>query len=366
MALNPKIANQEDCSLKAAVLVIEDDPLAARLLEHQLSAEGYHVSVALNGLQGLRVCRAERPDLVLLDLMLPGMDGFEVLSQIRSDPRTAEIPVVVVSAKTDPADQEMAARIGANAYLAKPFQRAELLETVRSLVRRGPAAGRRGMGVLLIGTYGEEATQVGVRLGTAMVAEGMSPTLVDLRPLSVELFLALDLPAPTEPLPLSDVGAGAALRAAAAQHASGLRLLGNLRGRGVGGQLRPDDVSFVLDLLLDEPGCVVGILPLYPLELVLAAVERLRAVILVARNDMTSAAAARTALELLRQAGVEADRIHLILVGSPSSEWPEGLDRPVLGIVSERGEEDERSYRALAARLREELCAAEESDTDAG
>jgi len=350
--------------LEATILIIEDDFLAARLLEQQLSSEGYRILVAHNGLQGLQTCQTERPDLVLLDLMLPGMDGFEVLSRLRSDPRTAEIPVVVISAKTDPADQEMATRMGANAYLTKPFSRAELLETVHSLVQATPEETFHGTGVLLVGAYGEEATQVGTRLGAALVSEGTPATLVDLRPFSVEPFLMLEVPAPPEPLPLSDIGAGAALLAAATRHPSGLRLLGNLKGRGTAGQMEPEDVAFVLDLLLTEPGCVLAILPLYPLELLLAAMERLGGVLLVARNDMTSAAAARSALKLMEQAGVDRERIHLVLLGSPSSELPKGLDRPVLAVVSERGKEDERSYRALAERLRGLLCPTGEADDD--
>ncbi|HEY77394.1 MAG TPA: response regulator [Thermoflexia bacterium] len=352
--------------MDGTILIVEDDLLAARLLERQLSSEGYRILIASNGLQGLRMCQTEQPDLVLLDLMLPGMDGFEVLSRLRSDPRTAEVPVVIVSAKTDPADQEMATRMGANAYLTKPFQRAELLETVRSLMRKGPDRGRRSTGVLLVGAYGEEATQVGTRLGATLASEGMSVTLADLRPFSVEPFLVLGIPAPSEPLPLSDVGAGTALLAATVRHPSGLRVLGNLKGRGTAGQMEPEDVTFVLDLLLNEPGCVLSILPLYPLELLLTAMELLGAVLLVARNDMTSAAAARTALTLMEQGGVDKDRIHLVLLGSPSSELPEGLDRPVLGVVSERGTEDERSYRALAERLKSLLCSVEEGGNDAG
>ena len=350
--------------MEGTILIIEDDFLAARLLERQLSSEGYRILIAHNGLQGLQTCQKERPDLVLLDLMLPGMDGFEVLSRLRSDPRTAEISVVVISAKTDPADQEIATRMGANAYLTKPFSRAELLETVHALVRATPEETSHGAGVLLVGTYGEEATQVGARLGAALVSEGMPVTLVDLHPLSVGLFLMLEVPALPEPLSLSDVGAGAALLAAVTRHPSGLRLLGNLKGRGTAGQMEPEDVAFVLDLLLTEPGCLLAILPLYPLELLLAAMERLGAVLLVARNDMTSAAAARTALTLMEQGGVDKDRIHLVLLGSPSSELPEGLDRPVLGIVSERGMEDERSYHALAERLRELLCPPRGGDDD--
>lgn len=116
------------------ILVIEDDPTTASLLEMTLNSEGYQVLTAPNGLWGLKMARSALPDLILLDLMLPEMDGFEVLNRLRADPQTADVPVLILSAKDQPSDRRAADKIGADAYLVKSYEKAELLDLVRSLL----------------------------------------------------------------------------------------------------------------------------------------------------------------------------------------------------------------------------------------
>jgi CheY-like chemotaxis protein len=120
--------------MEQIILLIEDDPLSARLVDLILKSEGHQVIMVQDGYQGLEVARGSSPDLILLDLMLPGMDGFEFLRRLRADPRTADVRVVVVSAKSQPADKEKAAELGVAAYLTKPYRKVELLEVVRSLL----------------------------------------------------------------------------------------------------------------------------------------------------------------------------------------------------------------------------------------
>lgn len=105
------------------ILVIEDDPVLARLVDLTLKRAGYESIIASNGLAGMEHVRADpSPDLVLLDLMLPVMDGFEVLNLIRSDPRTADLPVIVVTGKTQTTDRQLALQLGANDYITKPYR----------------------------------------------------------------------------------------------------------------------------------------------------------------------------------------------------------------------------------------------------
>ncbi len=120
--------------MEPTILLIDDDPMVARLVQLMLEPEGYQLTVAPNGLEGLKIAQINPPDLLLLDLMLPGQDGFQVLHQLRAEPRTADIPVIVVSSKSQPTDKQTATEIGANAYLAKPYKRAELLSLIRSLL----------------------------------------------------------------------------------------------------------------------------------------------------------------------------------------------------------------------------------------
>ena len=120
--------------MEATILLVDDDPVNVRLVTLILNREGYETIVASDGSQGLKMAQDEGPDLVLLDLMLPGMDGFEVLRRLRADSRTAELPVIVVSAQAQLTDEHTALEIGANAYVTKPFRRGELLPLIRSLL----------------------------------------------------------------------------------------------------------------------------------------------------------------------------------------------------------------------------------------
>lgn len=124
------------------ILLIEDDPLSARLAGLVLDSAGYQVLSAQSGTEGLSIAREVSPDLIVLDLMLPGMDGFEVLSRLRSDPRTSNLKVVIVSSRSQPADKETADKVGADAYLTKPYRKDHLLDAVRSLLgsRAGSSA----------------------------------------------------------------------------------------------------------------------------------------------------------------------------------------------------------------------------------
>jgi len=120
----------------AHILIIEDDPEAAHILELSLKREGYTVGIAMDGTQGLSAVQTQRPDLVLLDLMMPDVDGFEVCRRIRANPATARLPIIVVSARTQDADKQMAAKVGANGYLTKPYRRADLLAAIEARLHR--------------------------------------------------------------------------------------------------------------------------------------------------------------------------------------------------------------------------------------
>lgn len=112
------------------ILVVEDDPTSLKFLELILSKEGYQVITASNGLEGLRKAREESPDLLILDVMLPGFDGFEICHRLRSEPDMAKLPILMLSAKWQESDRDAASRVGANAFLSKPVDRIVLLNKV--------------------------------------------------------------------------------------------------------------------------------------------------------------------------------------------------------------------------------------------
>jgi len=116
-----------------SVLVIEDDPSITLGLKLNLGRAGYRVRVATDGAEGLRELKRERPDLVLLDLMLPGVNGLEILRRIRAD--DAQLPVVILTALGAESDKIEGLDLGANDYVTKPFSIAELLARVRAALR---------------------------------------------------------------------------------------------------------------------------------------------------------------------------------------------------------------------------------------
>jgi DNA-binding response OmpR family regulator len=115
------------------ILIVDDDPMILRALEHILVKEGYEVLTATNGLDGLRIAQEKTPDLVILDVMLPGLDGFEVCYRLRHSLKTGKIPILMLSAKGQPIDQETGHKVGAFKYVVKPVNRVELLETIQKL-----------------------------------------------------------------------------------------------------------------------------------------------------------------------------------------------------------------------------------------
>ncbi len=121
------------------VLVVEDEPDIRDLLAFHLEREGYLVTRASTGSEGLRQARATPPDLVILDLMLPEIDGLEVCRRLRADAGTAALPVIMLTAKGDEVDRVVGLEIGADDYIVKPFSPKELLARVRAVLRRSRA-----------------------------------------------------------------------------------------------------------------------------------------------------------------------------------------------------------------------------------
>ncbi|MFQ6100209.1 MAG: response regulator [Anaerolineae bacterium] len=332
------------------ILLIDDDPMVARLVQLTLEPEGYQLVVAPNGLQGLKMAQTDPPDLLLLDLMLPGQDGFEVLNRLRAEPRTADVPVIVVSSKSQPTDKHTATKIGANAYLTKPYRRAELLETIRSLLsERSEKATACGTGVILVGSRGGEEASVTVYVGLALVGRGEKATVVDFRPFSVEHSLLLDVSPRPEPVPLSDPGTTERLAGLMVQHSSGLRLLDNLEGGGEAGQLTAEDTRGVLEALLAEGGVILVDLPLYPVQVLRQAANYCDPILLVTRSDRTSLAAARAALTQMQRAGVEENRTGIVFVGS-KEDVPE-FDQKALGSIPAEAGPDDPAFQTLADLL---------------
>jgi len=131
LPLKPKLPK------RGQLLIVDDNPHAALLVEYAVEREGFEAIIAVNGLDALEKAKSHVIDLVILDVLLPGMDGFEVCHRLRSAPETASLPIVMVSAKARDEDRATALRLGADAYLAKPLAMSQLMSTIETLLEEG-------------------------------------------------------------------------------------------------------------------------------------------------------------------------------------------------------------------------------------
>lgn len=122
------------------ILVAEDDPMTLQLINFKLKQSGFSVVMAKDGEAALSLVRTEKPDLVILDGMMPLLDGFEVLHRLKESPELKQIPVVMLTARTQNADMQRGLNLGAADYVIKPFSPTELLNRVRKILGYPPAS----------------------------------------------------------------------------------------------------------------------------------------------------------------------------------------------------------------------------------
>ena len=136
--LAPRLASQLPIApmAKARILIIEDDASLAEVLQYNLSHEGYATQVARDGQQGLREIRLRCPDLIVLDLMLPMIEGLEVCRLLRADPATQSVLVLMLTARSEESDELVGFSVGADDYVTKPFSVKVLLQRINALLRR--------------------------------------------------------------------------------------------------------------------------------------------------------------------------------------------------------------------------------------
>ena len=118
------------------VLVVEDDPVILRLLEVNFELEGFRVLTAADGAQGIEIVRAERPDVIISDIMMPRVSGLELVQAVRADAELAGTPIILLSAKAQSADLKAGLDAGADDYITKPFEPLDLVDRVNALIAR--------------------------------------------------------------------------------------------------------------------------------------------------------------------------------------------------------------------------------------
>lgn len=335
------------------ILVIEDDIFSSQVLEAALKRQGYIVYVAPNGLKGLQIVQEQHPDLVLLDLMLPGIDGYEVLNRIRSSPQTATLPVIVVSAKTREDDRDLAQKIGANAYVTKPYQLAELYETVKNVLQKPEAekkAQSQGQVLVFVSLPRGHAAPVSSALARALrrqLPASDKLLMADLRPFTTEYEQLLDLPARPEPVVMSSTEHIRQWSTLAVRHPEDFFVLYNLSGDAPLGGLTPQNMQLLCDAVLKDVRLALVEVPLQSADMVLQAARRARWLFLVASAEPADLMTARSLLESLKTQHIPSERCIILVKGNPLRELFDTLPAHKKYILDETITPDSPVIQAL-------------------
>jgi DNA-binding response OmpR family regulator len=121
---------------KIKIVIVEDEPDILEALEYNLARENFDVICATNGIDGLQLIQQHKPNLALLDLMLPGIDGLEICRQVRANSEIAQTPIIMLTAKSEESDIVLGLGIGADDYISKPFSPRELIARIKAMLRR--------------------------------------------------------------------------------------------------------------------------------------------------------------------------------------------------------------------------------------
>ncbi len=133
------------------ILIVEDDPDIVKLLRYNLEKENFSVRSVRSGEEALKIVKEETPDLIILDLMLPGMDGFEVCKGLKKNPNCTSLPILMLTAKGEEVDRVVGLELGADDYVTKPFSPRELILRMKAILRRGKPSVQKSSGVLMKG-----------------------------------------------------------------------------------------------------------------------------------------------------------------------------------------------------------------------
>ena len=304
----------------ATILIIDDDPAVTRLIEFALKRAEHEVLTAKDGETGLSVTQAERPDLVIADVMMPGLNGYEYCRHVRAQPDLADIIILVFSARFQPVDRQTALEAGATDYLPKTVEPADLVKHVESLLSGSSSAAEVKLGnVIAVFSLrgGAGVTSLAVNLSVAVaLSRGQPVALVDMAPLAGHASLMLNL-RPTGGLRRAfetEKGInGTTLQPHWQTHDSGVQVLSSPVSPGEASEVPPELVQPLITTL--RQAYQIAVLDLPPLlsgttSAALASADR---VLLVISPEVASLQSAAVTLQALGDMGVEDKRIWLVL-----------------------------------------------------
>lgn len=308
------------------ILIVDDDIDTLRLVGLMLQRQGYQIVAADNGNQALIMAQNEQPDLILLDIMMPDLDGYEVTRRLRKDPNTSAIPIIMFTAKSQVEDRVTGFEVGADDFLTKPTQPKELFSHVKEILEKKQAAGptapiQRGQLIgILAAKGGLGISTLAVNLGISLHNKTRKEVIVaELRPGEGSIALDLGLPAGEGLNQLLELDpsslTGEEVEAALVRHSSGIRLLlSSYRPRDTQYRSMSNELNAIAKKLPDIADFVLldlgpGIYP--ATEKVL---DRCDQVILALEPFPNTITRTKLLIEDLTVKGFESDRLHIVLI----------------------------------------------------
>ena len=299
------------------ILVIEDDPSALRFIEYTLKQEGYQVLMASNGREGMRKAKDEAPDLIVLDIMLPGIDGFEICHRLRSEPQTAQLPILMLSAKAQEIDRATGLKVGADDYLTKPADPSEIVSRVETLLAQKTTA-RSKMVSFLGSKGGVGTTTMVVNVAIALSQRGKRVIVVDLCPGSGNIAEHLGL-APEHSItelmqkPMDTIDRRD-LEAALAVHQTGVRVLAIPQPSGKQKEPSPSNVDLLIERLREVTDYLLVDLPSPPSDSGKATLTKCDLGIIVTDFKADALPSVKSTTALLGKLGIIQERIGAVVI----------------------------------------------------
>jgi len=299
------------------ILVIEDDPSALRLIKYTLQQEGYEVLTVPDGLKGLRKARSEPPDLIIIDIMLPGIDGFEVCHRLRVEPQTARLPILMVSAKSREIDKATGLAVGANDYISKPADPSEIIRRVEGLLA-GKTAVRPEMVAFVGSKRGVGTTTLVVNVAIALSQGGKRVIVVDLCPYggSIAGYLGLEPGGTITELLMKPIDAitRGDLEAALAVHHTEVRVLAIPRWSGEEAEISPSDVSLLVGRFREMTDYLLVDLPFQPSNAARTVLSQCDLAVIVTDSQADALPSVKSTASVLGLLGISRERLGTVVI----------------------------------------------------
>jgi pilus assembly protein CpaE len=307
----------------ATVLVIDDDPNTLRLVGYMLERSGFDVRLAGDGEDGLAKASQEPPDLIVLDVMMPGLNGYQVCERLRAAPRTASIPVIILTARSQRIDQQTALEVGADLYVSKPVAPDELVEKVKDLLSRPrdvpPAVAAKILAGQIVSVFslrgGVGVTSLATNLAVALAQQYEDTVpVIDLSLAAGHVAIMLNLrPKRTIAHLLAGQADSEAIEEHLLPHPSGVRLLAAPSVPPPPGAISPDAVKRLLDVLKSLYSYIVVDTASSLDEVTMSVLDVADQILLVLSPDVLSVQTTLVTHQALQARGIALNKVRLIL-----------------------------------------------------